>query len=87
MAEEAKGGCAMSISDERLQAMIADKEQFAGWTDDSDERADALELVAALRELQQAREALQIIAAQSSGIPGSTARADCMAAIARLALR
>ena len=32
------------------------------------------------------REALEIIAAQSSGIPGSTARADCMAAIARLAL-
>lgn len=31
-------------------------------------------------------EALLTIAAQSSGIPGSTARADCMAAIARAAL-
>lgn len=31
-------------------------------------------------------EALQTIAAQSSGIPGSTARADCMAAIARAAI-
>lgn len=31
-------------------------------------------------------EALEIIASQSSGIPGSTNRADCMAAIARAAI-
>lgn len=32
-------------------------------------------------------DALQTIAAQSSGVPASTARADCMAAIASAALR
>ena len=32
------------------------------------------------------KEALEIVAAQTSGIPGSTARADCMASIASIAL-
>ena len=39
--------------------------------------ADPAELIAALKT----------IAAQSSGVPGSTAKADCMAAIASAALR
>lgn len=33
------------------------------------------------------REALELIAAQDSGIVGSTKKADCMAAVARAALR
>jgi hypothetical protein len=32
------------------------------------------------------KEALEMLAAQTSGIPGSTARADCMASIASIAL-
>jgi hypothetical protein len=40
----------------------------------------------ALSREQLYREALEELAAQSSGIPGSTAKADCMAAIARAAL-
>lgn len=37
--------------------------------------------------LKAPRDALEWIAAQSSGIPASTAKADCMAAIAVLAIR
>jgi hypothetical protein len=37
--------------------------------------------------IENLRSALETIAAQSSGVPGSAARSDCMAAIARLDLR
>ena len=43
------------ITDERLAKMIADQEQFSAWTDDPDDQRDALEIVIALRELQQLR--------------------------------
>ena len=44
-------------------------------------------LIWALDEIERLREALGIIAAQSSGEVGSTKRSDCMAAIAAAALR
>lgn len=37
--------------------------------------------------VQKLEQSLLIIAAQTSGVPGSTAKADCMAAIAQAALR
>lgn len=43
------------ITDERIASMIADQEQLADWTDDPDDRADATELAAALRELLRRR--------------------------------
>lgn len=39
------------------------------------------------RELDEARKTLEALTAQGSGIPGSTAKADCMASLAGLALR
>lgn len=39
------------------------------------------------RDLEEARKTLEVLAAQSSGIPGSTAKSDCMASMASLALR
>ena len=41
----------------------------------------------AAQEVAPLLEALELIAAQSSGTPGSTSRADCMAAIASAAIR
>lgn len=37
-------------------------------------------------EIGRLRDALETLAAQTSGVPGSTNRADCMAALARAAL-
>jgi hypothetical protein len=41
---------------------------------------------AAMSRLRDAHQTLEVLAAQTSGKPGSTARADCMAAMANAAL-
>ena len=67
--------------DAGIRALTAERDAMQS---KRDALADAVKCISAERDALLA--ALETIAAQSSGISGSTNRADCMAALARVAL-
>lgn len=70
------------ITDERLAELIGLIDGKGPWMLDGE-----CLTTAALRELQQSRDILKTLAAQSSGVIGSASRSDCMAALAQAHLR
>jgi len=69
---------------EHQQMIVALREELE--RECADHKQTVADAMWSVKENKALREALEIIAAQSSGVVGSTARSDCMAAIARAAL-
>ncbi len=65
-----------------LNRVRVDAEKYA-----AEGHENAKDVLAVVRQLDRYREALETIAAQSSGESGSIKKSDCMAALASAALR